>query len=297
MMDSRKIKKYFKKLFAYCIGVFLLIIICRLCFIDVFKIPSDSMKSKFKTGDYILVNKTQYGGVLSGLLKKDSYTLQQKNIYVFTINKDIPGFFVKRCIGLPGGEIELRNGEILINGNYFSEPLSVSHYYKIWYNDYTRLNRNIADLKIDKFGHGFRKLDDFIILALDNNQIKELRHGIDSVRRLNTNTDSNIKRLNIPNIQDNILEMSKLKIPFKGMRILAKDSIPAPYYNAIKSYEDSSFIWDGLNFRVGGKTSDDYIFKDNYYFMMGDNRDIAIDSRHYGLIPQKNIVGKYLFSF
>ncbi len=84
-MDSRKIKKFFKKLFFYCIGILLSIIICRLCFVDIFKIPSDSMKSKFETGDYILVNKTQYGGLLSGIFKKDSYALRQKDIYVFTI--------------------------------------------------------------------------------------------------------------------------------------------------------------------------------------------------------------------
>lgn len=170
------------------------------------------------------------------------------------------------------------------------------HYYKIWYNDYTLLNRNIADLKIDKFEHGFRKLDKFIVLALDNNLLKSLKDGIDSIKQLNTNTDS-IKRLNIPNIQDNIMDMPKVKIPFKGMRIFSKDSIPAPYYNTIRNYEDSSFTWNGLNFMTGDNRSDYYIFKNNYYFMMGDNRDIAIDSRHYGLIPQKNIVGKYLFSF
>jgi signal peptidase I len=256
------------------------------------------MRSKFKTGDYILVNKTLYGGLLSGLLKKNSYTFQQKGIYVFTINKDIPGFFVKRCIGLPGNEIELRKGEILINGRSFSEPGSLMHYYKIWYNNYSLLSLKIDELKIDKFTNGFRKSDKFIVLELSKNQLEDFRGGsIDSIVQLDTDSDSDIRKLNIPNIWENILNMPKVKIPFKGMRISSKDSIPAPYYNAIKNYEDSSFKWDGLKFVIGGKTSDYYVFKNDYYFMMGDNRDIAIDSRHYGLIPKKNIVGEYFFSF
>ncbi len=43
---------------------------------------------------------------------------------------------------------------------------------------------------------------------------------------------------------------------------------------------------------VDGKPATHYMFKQNYYFMMGDNRHFSNDSRYWGVVPEENIVGK-----
>ena len=51
----------------------------------------------------------------------------------------------------------------------------------------------------------------------------------------------------------------------------------------------------GAKFYNDGKEITTYTFKQNYYFMMGDNRHNSADSRFWGFVPEDHIVGKALF--
>jgi len=46
---------------------------------------------------------------------------------------------------------------------------------------------------------------------------------------------------------------------------------------------------------IDGKPVSEYVFNQNYYFMMGDNRDNSLDSRYWGFVPEDHILGKPLF--
>ncbi len=53
----------------------------------------------------------------------------------------------------------------------------------------------------------------------------------------------------------------------------------------------------GNTIRINEEITDHYVLKDDYYFMMGDNRDNSLDSRYWGFVPRSNILGKALMIY
>jgi signal peptidase I len=89
-----------------------------------FTIPSGSMEDTLLIGDYILVKKYEYG---YSLLNKTPRFLEfnhpkHGDIVVFVYPDDHTKDFIKRCIGLPGDVLELRNAELYLNGVKQDEP-------------------------------------------------------------------------------------------------------------------------------------------------------------------------------
>jgi signal peptidase I len=84
-----------------------------------------------------------------------------------------------------------------------------------------------------------------------------------------------------------------LEIPKKGQTVQLTAENSAIYQKIIMRYERN----EGITFTNGviqqnGQPLTSYTFKQNYYFMMGDNRHNSLDSRYWGFVPEDHIVGK-----
>ncbi len=69
-----------------------------------------------------------------------------------------------------------------------------------------------------------------------------------------------------------------------------------------KTFIDREYLRDAVavsngKIYIDGKETTDYTVKDDYYFMMGDNRDNSLDCRYWGFVPRRNIIGKPLFVY
>ncbi len=104
--------------------------------IQAFKIPSGSMMNTFKIGDHIFVAKFIYG-VHIPFSKKYIFPLQEPKrgeIIVFQFPLDPKKDFIKRCIGVPGDTIEIKDKKLYVNGELQEEGYAIYEDEKIYPN-------------------------------------------------------------------------------------------------------------------------------------------------------------------
>ena len=86
-------------------------------------------------------------------------------------------------------------------------------------------------------------------------------------------------------------------IPKKNTSInINKDNFPI-YKRLIEVYEDNDLRIDGDKIIINGVETDQYTFKQDYYWLMGDNRSNSQDSRSWGFVPFDHVVGKPVFKW
>jgi signal peptidase I len=94
----------------------------------------------------------------------------------------------------------------------------------------------------------------------------------------------------------NVDNFGPLWVPKEGVTISLDANAYWKYDRVIRTYENNpTFEMKDGKFYIEGKEVSTYTFKQDYYFMMGDNRHNSADSRFWGFVPQDHIVGKALF--
>jgi signal peptidase I len=117
-------REYFESL---VIAVILALFI-RTFVVQAFKIPTGSMEPNLLIGDHLLVNKFVFGPSLTGLERAllPMKEIARSDVIVFKYPEDPERDFIKRVIGLPGDQVELRRKRVFVNGKPFDDPYA--HY-------------------------------------------------------------------------------------------------------------------------------------------------------------------------
>ena len=206
--------------------------------------------------------------------------------------------YVKRCTAIPGDKIEIRDGIIFINGkeSILPERAKPQYSYKVAWDgktpvdlDYIKKELNITDA----FGQIAK--DTLIFSALPQASVDRLKNipGLTKVERIiHKETDKSI----FPGTKDwNVDNLGPIYIPEAGKSVeLNKETLPF-YKKVIGEYEGNDLKVNGDEIRINGQIATSYTFKQDYYWMMGDNRHNSLDSRYWGFVPADHIVGKPIF--
>lgn len=294
--NKSKLREWIETIVFALVGV----LIIRNLLFGFFVVPTPSMESEVLAGEYIVASNLHYGprlpmtlgipftGVSFDAISFPYFripgfgSIQRGDVVVFNVPfedrpVDYKTPYLKRLIGMPGDSLSVVDKNVHINGEPLPELPNLQQDWEVLYSDsstqvVTQMTNEAAEEFVAERGY-VQSIRPFVIP--DSFAGQQVFPEGESYTRDN---------------------YGPIYIPAKGDQIELSDANWAQFERLIRVYENQDAEQIGNNrFRINGTETNTYTVKQNYYFMMGDNRDNSLDSRAWGYVPEDHIVAKAIF--
>lgn len=340
--SSSKKKSAIREWFDSILFAVIAATLIRWLFFEAFTIPTPSMENSLLVGDFLFVSKLHYGTRTPKTplqVPLTHQTIWGTNIPSYTDAIQLPQFrlpgfsdvkrgdvvvfnyppelqhpvdlktnYIKRCMGLPGDKLEVRDLQVFANGTAVENPPRMENEYFVATTTSVNEAKVFKDNGISEYNSYMETFNDTIAsndqpgyLVYTTVELAAKLKTYDFVKDVTVVKAS--KEISEPMLYPNsqLFKWNRdnygpITIPAKGMTVQLTPENIALYGPVIKNYEGKDAVeLDEKSVKIAGKAITSYTFDQDYYFMMGDNRHNSADSRYWGFVPKDHIVGKAVF--
>ena len=283
-MQKKISKKKIILIIVMSLGIFYFLFSYRF-----YSIPTPSMEGSLLMGDRIICEKNG--------------EVEQGSVMVFKVPFDKKTQYNKRCVGIGGDTILIKDRQVYINGKAASNPVEMQFTYKVATTDEFP-KRVFRNYKIPNFGDYERHLTlidsakvGYMLEMTPALAAKMKEDGLSNDIQLFNNksnqSGTTLFPMNKTSFAWDVDNYGPVWIPKEGATIKLDSNLVSIYETTIRNYEGwETVVAKGDRLIIDGKEVKEYTFQQNYYFMMGDNRHNSLDSRFWGFVPADHIVGK-----